>query len=47
MGAKHRLELDFLISGGVFSERAPLLGEKWAQNTAWNLIFEFQAVFFS
>jgi len=47
MGAEHRLDSSFKFSGGVFQLRAPLLGEKWARNTAWNLIFEFQAVFFA
>jgi len=34
MGAEHRLDLDFWISGGVFKMRALLRGGKWAQNTA-------------
>jgi len=45
MGAKHRLDFHFAFSGGVSSERAPLPGGKWAQNTAWISIFRFQAVF--
>ena len=46
MGTKHRLDSSFQFSGGVFSKRAPLPGGKWAQNTAWFSIFNFQAVFF-
>jgi len=34
MGEKHRLDFSFGFSGGVFSEWAPSLGGKWAQNTA-------------
>jgi len=45
MGAKHRLDLSFCFSGGVFKARAPLLCAKWAQNTAWISVFDFQAVF--
>jgi len=45
MGAKHRLNSNFQFSGGVFRVRAPSSGEKWAQNTAWISVFNFQAVF--
>ena len=45
MGEKHRLVFSFRFSGGVFSERAPSYGGKWAQNTAWISVFDFQAVF--
>ena len=45
MGAKHRLDVSFSLSGGVFRARAPLPGAKWAQNTAWFSVLDFQAVF--
>jgi len=45
MSAKHRLDPSFQFSGGVFKEWALLRGGKWAQNTAWFSVFNFQAVF--
>ena len=45
MSTKHRLIFVFSFSGGVFRVRALSPGAKWAQNTAWFSVFNFQAVF--